>query len=219
MSLIGFIFRRISSSFKSVECYESSTFQFSQVWDKRSSTALELLAQTSEAVGCLCAKKDGQVCFLPVVDGEIGNWARKSALFREDNAGLCPRSFSDHCAARTNHVHALCDWRWPCLVSRFWNLASVKYRALQAHNRCFTVAYPGAHLALRCCFKSWPTSQRCARFCPPCDLLDELNPRPWWDAFTRAGTRTRTGFSIRNAGGACAQRARPKKACALQGRK
>ena len=96
---------------------------------------------------------------------------------------------------------------------------NVNIGALQAHNRCFTVAYPGAHLALRCCFKSWPTSQRCARFCPPCDLLDELNPRPWWDAFTRAATRTRTGFSIRNAGGACAQRARPKKACALQGRK
>jgi hypothetical protein len=41
----------------------------------------------------------------------------------------------------------------------------------------FTAAYPGAHLVLRCCFKSWPSSQRCARVWPPCDLLDAVNPR------------------------------------------
>lgn len=38
-------------------------------------------------------------------------------------------------------------------------------------------AYEGPYLPLGCCLKSWPSSPRYARVCPPCDLLDTLNPR------------------------------------------
>jgi hypothetical protein len=47
-------------------------------------------------------------------------------------------------------------------------LGQGEYRG-HAGTQGFTVAYPGAHLYLRCCFKSWLSRQRCARVSPPCD--------------------------------------------------
>jgi hypothetical protein len=70
-----------------------------------------------------------------------------------------------------------------CLVSPRFRISASRPRcnvnigAVRELNRGLTVAYPVDHHPLGCCLKSWPSSLRCARVCPPCDLLDTLNPR------------------------------------------
>ena len=60
-------------SFKSVECYESSTFQFSQVWDKRGSTLhFELLASDVGSSG-LFVREEGWAGLLSPSSG-WRNW-------------------------------------------------------------------------------------------------------------------------------------------------
>ena len=90
------------------------------------------------------------------------------------------------------------------IVFRFWHLASVRreYRRLAGAQPRFHGGIPRCSPCFAMLLQILAVKSALCSGLPPCDLLDELNPRLCWDAFTRAGTLARHGFSITNARGA-----------------
>jgi len=156
MSLIGFIFRRISSILKVLSVTKVQRFSFLKFGINVVRLHFELLALRRRKQWVVCARRRmGRSAFsqekLEIGQENLHCSVRTMLGFAQ---GLSLTIAQQEPTTCTLYVIGAGHASSP--ASGTSPRCNVNIGALQAHNRCFTVAYPGAHLALRCCFKSWP---------------------------------------------------------------